>query len=346
MSPTLSVIIVSWNTRDLLAQCLESVFRSQYSEFSGQLQLNTEHCLLNTEVFVVDNASSDGSAAMVRERFPQVRLIENRENVGFARANNQAIRESAGQYVLLLNSDTIVQPGALQNMVAFMQAHAEAGIVGAYLLNRDGTPQSCFGNFPTVLSETVFAWGLDSHLPFSRWVHPQVFLEDSPENGLLREPLARSATGEPPVQHFHRNAGERKFMKNYQETDWVQGAALMIRRDVLRQVGGMDESYFMYSEEIDLAYRVKQAGWRNYVLKTAPVIHLGQQSAIQMPARMKVELFRSKKKYFKKYRGAFSALFLECVFASSILAKRVFYGLTGNRSQSELWTQAWRHYVV
>lgn len=292
----LSIIIVSWNTHDLLAQCIESIYAYPPDcEF---------------EVWVVDNASTDGSATMVRERFPQVRLIENRENVGFARANNQAIRESAGKYILLLNSDTIVQLGALQNMVAFMEGHSEAGIVGAYLLNLDGTPQPCFGNFPTILSETVFAWGLDSRLPFSLW----------------------SRSWSP--------------FEKYRETDWVQGAALMIRRDVVSQAGGMDESYFMYSEEIDLAYRAKQTGWRIYVLRTAPVIHLGQQSTAQIPVRMKVELFRSKGRYFKKHRGAASAWLLRFVFASSILARRVFYGLTGNQSQRELWTQAWQQFVV
>ena len=129
----LSIIIVNWNTRDLLAQCLTSLYAdAPFASFAL------------FETFVVDNASTDGSAAMVRERFPQARLIANPENVGFARANNQAIRQSQGRYVLLLNSDTQVHPGALETLVVFMDAHSQAGAAGACLLNPDGTFQpSC-----------------------------------------------------------------------------------------------------------------------------------------------------------------------------------------------------------
>ena len=293
----LSIIIISWNTRGLLKQCLDSVL--------------VNPPLGEYEIFVVDNASSDGSVAMVRECFPEVHLIENRENVGFARANNQAIRASSGEYILLLNSDTIIQPGALQNMLAFMTMHSQPGIVGGYILNPDRTPQVCSGHFPTLVSEAVSSWGLDSRLPFSVWFTP----------------------------HSDSSA-------EWVETDWVLGAALMTRREVLDQVGGLDEEYFMYSEEIDLAYRVKNKGWRNYVLQTAPIIHLGHQSTDQAPARMKAELFRSKIRYFQKHKGAISALLLGFIFASSILAKRWFYWLTGSRAQSELWAKTWCQFAV
>jgi GT2 family glycosyltransferase len=301
----LSIIIVSWNTRDLLAQCLESVFK----EVSDTSTLTTAHCPPTTEVFVVDNASADGSAQMVRERFPQVHLIENHENVGFARANNQAIRVSTGRYVLLLNSDTIVQPNALAQMVAFMDAHPEAGIVGANVLNQDRTPQKCFGYFPTLLSEAICSWGLDSRLPF------------------LESPRWDSTVG-------------------WLETDWVIGAAMMTRHNVLQRVGHLDEEYFMYSEEIDFAWRVKRAGWRNYVLRAAPIIHLSHQSTDRVPAQMKAELFRSKMKYFEKHHGAVSAALLRLIFASSILAKRWYYYFVGKRAQSELWARTWCYFTV
>jgi len=140
MQPLLSVIIVNWNTRELLAQCLESLYQTIH---------------VPCEVIVVDNASEDGSAEMVRSVFPQVRLIENTENVGFARANNQAIRAGRGKYVLLLNSDTIVQPGALDSIVRFADQHPEAGIVGGRLLNADGSLQPSWNEFPTLLSELM-----------------------------------------------------------------------------------------------------------------------------------------------------------------------------------------------
>src|SRR5947209_7037336 len=127
----LSIVVVSWNTRDLLAQCLASIFANPPRA--------------SFDVWVVDNASQDGSAQFIDEQFPQVHLIRNLQNLGFARANNQGIRASSGRAVLLLNSDTIVQPQALDQMLAFIEAHPEAGVVGAGLVNADGTPQWCYG---------------------------------------------------------------------------------------------------------------------------------------------------------------------------------------------------------
>ena len=309
----LSVIIVSWNTRDLLAQCLESVVRQQspdlrqQSNSAGHLSVV---CTLSSDVWVVDNASSDGSAAMVRERFPQVRLIENRENVGFARANNQGIRASTGRYVLLLNSDTIVEPDALTRMVEFMDAHPDAGIVGAYIRNPDRSPQYCFGRFPTITSETVFAFGLDLHRPFSARFAPQVGFEE-----------------------------------DFIETDWVLGAGLMVRRQALDRVGLFDEDYFMYSEEVDLAYRVKKAGWKVFVLRDARIVHYGGQSAQQMAARMKAELFKSKVKFFRKHYGGVNAALLQGVLLASVLVKQLAYLIMGRGAKSALWA-ATRRYLA
>lgn len=146
---TLSIVIVSWNTRDLLAACLASI------------QRHPPVCAF--EVWVVDNASADESAAMIREQFVDAHVIENQQNVGFARANNQAIRASTGEFVLLLNSDTEVQPSALSNLVSFMQQHPDAGICGAQLINLDNTLQKSVQSFPTLISELVVASGLGSH---------------------------------------------------------------------------------------------------------------------------------------------------------------------------------------
>jgi GT2 family glycosyltransferase len=291
----ISIIIVNWNTRDLLSQCLESVYATVRD--------------LTFEVVVVDNASSDGSAEMIRERFPQARLIENDVNSGFARANNQGIAQSHGQFLLLLNSDTILQAEAVAKMVAFMKAYPMAGIVGAYIRNPDGTPQRCFGAFPTVVSESICAWGLDSRLPFARW--------------FVARPIE-------PNGHL--------------ETDWVLGAALMIRRKTLEQIGVLDENYFMYSEEIDLCYRVKKAGWRNFILGTAHIIHLGGQSTRQMSATMKAQLFLSKLRYFRKHRGRAAAAFLNVMFGASILSKRWVYYLYGKTEMSNLWVETWTHF--
>jgi hypothetical protein len=142
----LSIIIVNWNTKDLLAKCLDSI----YQTVEG----------LAFEVLVVDNASTDGSAAMVRRRFPQVRLIENDENVGFARANNQAIRRARGRYVLLLNSDTEVVPGSIANMVTELETQPDVGITSVCLASPDGSPQFCYGSFPSLFAEFRSLFGL------------------------------------------------------------------------------------------------------------------------------------------------------------------------------------------
>ena len=290
-----SIIVINWNTRDLLAQCLESVYvNPPDSEF---------------EVVVVDNGSSDASAILVREQFPQVRLFENVENIGFVRANNQAIRECRGCYVLLLNSDTIVKPDSLTKMVRFLDEHSEAGIVGAFIENPDGTPQRCFGNFPTILTEFAYAWGMDSWSPISEWLAP------------------------PPISS-----------NECRQTDWVLGAALMIRRDILNSVGCLDEEYFMYSEEVDLCYRVRKNDWRNYILGNAHIIHLGGQSSQQIPAPMKAELFRSKVKYFRKNHGSAAAVFMESVFAASILTRCLMYRLRGGKQSFTMWVEAWQYF--
>jgi hypothetical protein len=194
-------------------------------------------------------------------------------------------------------------------MIRFMDEPPEAGILGAYILNADGTPQWSFGKFPTILSETITAWGLNSRWPLARWFGPQLGFSD-----------------------------------DYIETDWVLGAALMIRREALEQAGALDEGFFMYSEEIDLAYRVKKAGWKNYVLRSAPVIHLGQQSTRQVPASMKAELFRSKARYFLKHRGWAAAQLMKTIFGASILSKRWGYRLLGKTEPGNLWAQTWEHY--
>jgi N-acetylglucosaminyl-diphospho-decaprenol L-rhamnosyltransferase len=291
----LTIIIVSWNTRELLAHCLGAV----YATVRG--------CTFR--VVVVDNGSADGSAQMVCQCFPQAHLVENRENAGFARANNQAIELSQGRFVLLLNSDTIPQPGALDRMVKFMEDQPGAGIVGANILNPDNTPQLCFGKFPSVLSESMTAWGFNSRWPLSRWQSP---------------PLG--------------------FSGEHIETDWVLGAALLIRHEVLIQAGGLDEDYFMYSEEVDLAYRVKKVGWHVFVLGTAPVVHLGGQSSQQIPAPMKAELFRSKVRYFLKHHGQTSAGVVNAMFGASILGKRWVYRLLGKMHLSNMWSETWAYY--
>jgi GT2 family glycosyltransferase len=273
----LSIVVVSWNTRELLATCLKRVYET-VSEPAF-------------EVIVVDNGSEDDSAAMVKAEFPGVRLLENEENLGFARANNQALALSRGRYALLLNSDTEVLDRALEDMVAFMDAHPTAGAVGARLLNADGTFQFSHADFPTLWHEF-----------------------------LMLSVLGRLVLG----QHYPSHGPE--VTRGPQVVDYVGGACLMVRREALEQVGGLDEGFFMYAEETDWCYRMKDAGWEVWYLPSASITHLGGGSSRQRPSRMEAELYRSRVRFFEKHRGPRSAARLRALITWMTLPKMVLHG--------------------
>lgn len=259
-APDLSIIVVNWNTRQLLAQCLRSIFDDVISRRQ-----------LSIEVLVVDNGSQDGSVALVRESFPHVHLIENAENAGFACANNQGIARAAGQYLLLLNSDTEIEPGALLELFQFLEAHEGAGGAGARLLNPDRTLQvSCFP-FPTVLKEFWYLLHLDLVWPYASYN----------------------------MERWRRD--------DTRAVDVLLGACLMLRREALEQAGPLDERFFMYSEEVDLCYRLYQHGWRLYWVPQAEVVHHGGQSTRQVAEDMFLQLYRSKVKFFYKHYGPLHA---------------------------------------
>jgi len=249
----LSIIIVSWNTALLLENCLASILANPPTS--------------PVETWVVDNVSTDHSPGMVRERFPQVCLIENRENVGFARANNQAIQRCSGKYVLLLNPDTLVSSGALQALIDFLKNHPETGAVGARLLNPDGSLQISSHPRPTLSRELWRLFHLDALLPYAAY------------------PPTKWGTNQP------------------QEVDVLMGACLLVRKEVLDQVGFLDEDYFIYSEEVDLCYRIQRAGWCIYWVPQAEVVHFGGQSTQQVATEMFLNLYRSKIKYFRKHHA-------------------------------------------
>ena len=267
--PDLSVVVVSYNVRDLLAQCLQSVGSGEWTV--GGSALPATHCPLATEVFVVDNASADGSAAMVRERFPAVRLIENAENRGFAAANNQAFAEARGRYVLTLNPDTQARPGALETLVRFMDAPASrrAGACGGKLLYGDGALQHSAFAFPTLAQIFLDFFPLNWRLTDSRL------------NG--RYPRARYERGEP-------------FL-----VDHPLGADLMVRRETARQVGWLDDRFFIYCEEIDWCMRIKRAGWQIWCVPSAEIVHHEAQSSRQFRDAMFVELWRARFRLFDKH---------------------------------------------
>jgi GT2 family glycosyltransferase len=248
-----SILIVNWNTRAMLAQCLRSI--QQWPPKGA------------CEVIVVDNASSDGSPHMVSNQFPAVRLVENEKNVGFAAASNQAIRRAKGRYLVLLNSDTEVRPGALDTLVQFMDAHPRAGAAGAHLLNPDGSLQpSCH---PMLTPDREF-WRL-----------------------LFLDRLWRRAT-------YAMHKWDPIIPR---QVEVIKGACLLLRREALDQVGLLDDSYFMYTEEVDLCYRLHQAGWELWWVPQAEVIHHKAQSTRQAAEDMYIQLYRSKVRFYRKYGG-------------------------------------------
>lgn len=264
----LSVIIVSYNTREILLGCLQSVFDTLDETIAANRYSADARALSRGyEVIVVDNASGDGSGPAVAERFPQVRLIENEFNSGFSAANNQGVAIAQGRYVLLLNPDTIVYPGAIAEMVRFMDRFPRAGMVTSKLLNPDGTLQHSAFKFPTL------------------WM---TFLDFFPLNHRL---LNSRLNGRYPASDYRRPF----------EIDHPLGACMLVRREVLERVGSLSEEYFMYCEEIDWCMRIKKDHWRIYCVPTAEVVHLGGQSTRQIADRMYVELFRSRLLLHRKH---------------------------------------------
>lgn len=279
----LSVIIVNYNVKYYLEQCLESVRRASRG--------------LQVEVFVVDNRSTDGSVAYLRERFPEVTFMENKENVGFARANNQAIRSSNGKYVLLLNPDTILAEDTLIRFVDFVEEHPEAGGVGAYMLRADGifAPESRRG-LPTPFVAFCKMSGLSYIFPKSRLFG----------------------------RYYMRYLDENEI----NEIEVVSGACMMLRREALDKVGLLDEDFFMYGEDIDLSYRVMQGGYKNYFLPVR-MLHYKGESTVKSSYRYVYTFYQAMRLFFRKHYGHYS--FLISLPINSVIWVRSFMAYFGNR---------------
>ena len=283
----LSVVIVSWNVRDLLQQCLASI-----EQGLGGLQM---------ELIVVDSASSDGTVDMIASDFPWVRILPQAENVGFPRGNNIGMSAARGRYIFLLNPDTIVLNDSLQRMMSFMDARADAGVVGPRLRYPDGLVQSSRRRFPTVLTAFFESTWLEPWAPATilRSYHAQDLPEDKTVN-----------------------------------VDWVMGAAMMVRREVIDQVGMMDEAYFMYSEELDWCRRIKCAGWHVIYYPEAEIIHYEGKSSEQAITARHINFQRAKLRYFLKYHGRLFCAMLRAFLLLSYVGQLLLEsakGLVGHK---------------
>lgn len=260
----LAIIIVSWNVRDYLADCLRSVYADLH------------HSGLNGEVWVVDNASTDGTPDLLTDVFPQVRLIANADNPGFGAANNQGMEAAKAEqprYYFLLNPDTLVRRGALEKMVSFMDETPKAGMCGARLVYGDGRFQHSAFAFP----------GL-SQLMFDLFPLPQRLYE-SRFNG--RYP-----------RRFYDPSG-RPF-----SIDHPLGATMLVRRDVAEATRGFDPDFFMYCEELDWCWRIHEAGWQIYTVPDAEIVHYGGESTKQVAARSVINLWQSRAQFYTRHYSA------------------------------------------
>lgn len=260
----LSIVIVNWNTKKFLGDCLQSIY-----ETAGTL---------NLEVIVVDNNSSDGSAELVRQNFGQVKLIANSSNLGYAKGNNQGIRESRGRYILLLNPDTIVLPGSLKKLVEFMEEHPQAGAVAPKLVYPDGSLQYSVRSFPTLdclIYETLY---LQRLFPKSR------------------------TFGKYRMTYWDYN--------EVKEVDQPAASALLLCREALEEVGLMDERFFLLFNDVDLCYRLKEAGWKIYFFPEAKIVHFHGQSTKKVRRRTIIESHLGLYRFYRKhYRGKMFFLF-------------------------------------
>jgi len=270
----LSVIIVNWNTEELLRNCLRSV----YGTIEG----------LDFEVIVVDNASGDGSVAMLKVEFPQVRRIENYENRGFAAANNQAFRVMTGRYALLLNSDAVLTDGAVRALYGFMEEHPEAVMACGQLLNADGSKQNSFARFPTIPSLLL-------NMPLLETLFPG------------------------------RYPGKRRDYPYPIEVDSCIGACLIVRKSAIDGVGGLDERYFFFFEETDWARSMKQAGGKIYHVPTARIYHL-QGKSVGHGIRSRMHFYRSRYLYFMKWESPAYSLLAAVLVVLRLVANWVFTG--------------------
>jgi GT2 family glycosyltransferase len=265
MGCDLSIIIVNWNTKDLLSQCIDSI--------------KTHTKRISFETIVVDNFSSDRSAEMVEESFPDVRLIKNKQNRGFGKANNQGLAEADGKYILFLNSDIVVSEDCLDEVFDFMEQNPDIGASSCKLTFPDGTLQHSCRKFPDFKTFFLMLLGLRVFFPNMKTFRDYLMLD---------------------WDH-----------SDLKEVDQIMGSFMFTRKDVLDQVGSFDERYWMYFEEVDLCLRIKKAGWKIVHYPYVSAVHFLSKSAEQWgEAKRIIEFQKSLLKYFRKNRKLYEYLIL------------------------------------
>ncbi len=284
----LSIIVVSYNTKEMTQECLQSIYTN-----AGETSL---------EVIVVDNNSQDGTVEMLAAQFPQVRLVRNRENRGFAVANNQGLAIVQGKYILLLNSDTIILGNVLIDSVRYLACNSKIGAIGCQVLNSDRTIQKTCSGFPTLLRLLIMTLALD-RIPFC---------------SILDTYLLRS---------WPRD--------NEREVEVISGCYLMVRKDVIERVGGLDEQFFFFAEETDWCHRIQQAGWKLMFVPVGNIIHHGGGSVKKLNYKLDVLLTAAIVRLHRKHGGFLFAVMVYLALMTFNVSRATLWSLVAFQNTSK-----------
>jgi GT2 family glycosyltransferase len=287
----LSIVVICWNDFKVIQDCLKSIF--------------AEKMPFDFEVIVSDNGSTDSSLPYIRQQFPQARVVENGANLGFAKGNNAGIRSAQGEYVLILNPDTIIHGRSLEKLVSYADRHVDGGAFGCRVLNRDGSDQGPARPLPTVAAYLISALCLRFLGRFSEAFVCDKYIDWD--------------------GHKEREIG------------FQSGCCVMFRRALLTELNGFDERFFYHFEETDLCFRVQKAGWRVLYTPEAEITHLGGQSVGRFPVRFALETYRSQYRYFYKHFGTEGLRRIRYVALAGLALRWCGYslrGLVGKRTES------------
>ena len=273
----LSIIIVSWNVKLDLYRSLQSIGKNSTG--------------LECEIIVVDNDSTDGTVGFIKRELPHVKMIANSDNRGFSAANNQAIKNAKGEYLLILNPDTVVHPGSLDTLISFMDNHPDVGACGPKILDAHGTTHNSVGYVPT----------------FRSVLHVKTIFRSL---GIFRA-------------HYRRLQTDTIDFDKCRDVEQLSGSALMVRRAVMEEIGLMDESFFLYYEDVDLCLRIRKAGWRIVYIPEALITHKGGRSTVQVSAKKKILLYRSLFIYLRKHKGRVSTGIFGLIFKPGLMMKNI-----------------------
>lgn len=319
IDPLLSIIIVSYNTSQITIDCLKSIFLDKGLTFNLDKIDNVQ--LTPTEIIIIDNNSHDDSVSKIEEliknnsKAKNIKFIKNKDNSGFGKANNQGLKIAKGNYILLLNSDTLILHSAISQSLDWLASHPEASVCTAQLLNKDKTIQASGGYFPRL--SNVFAWCFS--------------LDDLPLFNKISKPI------HPHTPSFYTHD---KFYLNDHQQDWVTGAFMLIRKSHLDKTNGFDESYFMYGEEVELFYRLKKLfpKFQTWYLIGPQIIHLGGASAVSKTDPI-VNEYQGIIAFFKKHKPVWQTNIVKILIKINAFSRAVIYSILGQRQRASIYIQ-------